>query len=127
MWLWIAPETWVAPRTLHLEAGPVWVDVRAQAVEQVWDFGDGNRVSCRTRGTEYRAGMDPRKGSPDCGYTYKRTSKGKPGGAYTIGVTVYWRITWVGSGNTAGELPLFAVSTSFPYVVKEARAQLVAS
>lgn len=126
VWLWIAPDKWRSPKPVHLEAGPVWVDVSAQPVSQVWAFGDGKRVTCYSRGTEYKLGMDARRGSPDCGYKYLRTSKDQPNGAYTMSVTVNWRITWVGSGNTAGELPIHAVSQSFPYVVREARAQLVA-
>jgi len=125
MWLWIPIGKWRSPQPVHLEAGPAWVDAYAEPVSHTWTFGDGNGVACRVRGTEYRVGMDPAKGSPDCGYKYVRSSKGQPNGAYTISVTVHWRIAWVGSGNTAGELPLFPVSTSFQYVVREARAELV--
>jgi hypothetical protein len=125
MWLWISAGTWRSPPPVHLAAGPVWVDVRAVALDQTWTFGDGQHRTCRGRGTEFRAGHPARSGSPDCGYHYARTSRRQPGGAYSVGATVRWRITWVGSGNTAGELPLFAAHAEFPYVVREARAQLV--
>jgi hypothetical protein len=126
LWLWISQGTWSNRRAPRVSAGPVWVDLMAQPVQQVWSFGNGKSVTCSGRGTEYRTGMDAMRGSPDCGYKYTRTSKSEPNGAFTINVTVYWRITWVGSGNTAGELPLFASNSSIPYVVREARAELVA-
>jgi hypothetical protein len=126
LWLWISRDTWRSPKRVHLEAGPIWVDVTAEPVGQTWTFGDGRSVTCRGRGTEYRAGMNGVTGSPDCGYKYTRTSKNQSNDAYTIRATVHWRITWVGSGNSAGELPPFPVTTTIPYVVREARAELVA-
>lgn len=125
-WLWIPPAGWRSPETVRVSAGPVWAEVTAEPVSQTWIFGDGGGVTCRTSGTEYKPGMDPMDGSPDCGYRFTRSSKDQPGGKFTVRVVVHWRITWVGSGNTAGELPLFPVNQAFPYVVREARAQLVA-
>jgi hypothetical protein len=127
LWLWIPGSQW---RTLHqrTEAGAAWAEVTAQPVSQTWTFGDGSRpVTCFGRGTELTGFNVHRalEGSPSCGYTYTVSSKDQPQQRYTVDVTVNWQLSWIGSGDTGGILPLFALRQTFPYTVRQARAQLV--
>jgi hypothetical protein len=129
MWLWIPRENWPILRQ-RTAAGTAWAQVTARPVSQTWDFGDGSRpLVCLGRGTELTAadaragrGLD---GSPDCGYTYTVSSRDEPRREYTVRVTVNWQVSWVGSGDTGGILPLMRVPQTISYTVRQARAQLV--
>lgn len=125
MWLWVDADRWNQDLRARVEAGPAWVEAEARPLEQVWDFGDGNTITCHGPGTPYQHGMDALEGSPDCGHKYTRTSQSQSNGAYTVRVSVVWQISWVGSGNTAGELEPIYMSDAITYTVKQARAQLV--
>lgn len=126
LWLWVDGSSWEEPLIARVQAGSVWAEAKAIPVSQRWDFGDGNGIICEGPGTPYEQGMDALEGSPDCGYTYRRTSKDEPDSAYTVTSTITWRVTWVGSGNTAGELEPLRISDAITYTVRQARAQLVA-
>jgi hypothetical protein len=60
--------------------------------------------------------------SPDCGYRYLRSSAGAPGGAYTVTVTISWRVTWAGAGQ-AGTIP--GLTTVGAVQVRVAESQTV--
>ena len=68
------------------------------------DGGDGGSVICRSSGTPYTADRDPKSLSPDCGYTYRRSSAGQPAEAFPVTATVSWTVTWSGAGQ-AGVFP----------------------
>ena len=124
MWLWQTPVSW-RTYSVRAQAGPVWAAVTARPVAQIWTFGDGSTIACDGPGTPYANGADALAGSPDCGYRYTTTSREMPGGAYHIAVAVIWRLTWIGYDNTGGELPPVRSDTTVPYVVRQARAELV--
>ncbi len=125
MWLSISADSWPTI-TQRTAAGDAWAVVEARPTRQIWEFGNGESVTCVGRGDVYRAGEVWKKRLPNCGYRYKRTSSHNPSGYFKITVTVLWDVDWIGSGGTSGSLGPLPVNTSFPYVVKEARAQLVA-
>jgi hypothetical protein len=124
LWLWFPRSEWRSI-TQRTSAGGAWAMVTARPTRQIWELGDGTTVACNGPGRVYEVGMDPLNGSPDCGSRYSRTSKNKPGGVYSITVTVMWDVTWKGSGGAAGQLGPLPISASMPYTVREARAQLV--
>jgi hypothetical protein len=125
-WWWIDPQQWKA-LTQRTAAGPVWARVRATPVRTVWDPGDGSdAVSCRGAGTPYDTGKSAGSQSTDCSSTYRRSSAGQPQtGAepndrfFTVTVTVYWRVSWIGAGGAQGVLPQMARTTRFPLRVAE--------
>jgi len=125
MWLWINEKNWTALRQ-RTQAGQNWAEVTARPVKQIWDFGEGRSVTCSGHGTRYKPGMAVASGSPDCSYKYSHSSSHEANGEYKIQVTVLWQVTWIGNGNTSGTLGPLGLSTSFGYIVREARAQLVA-
>jgi hypothetical protein len=127
LWLWVPDRHW---RTLHQRtaAGAAWAEVTARPVAQTWTFGDGSRpLTCLNPGTEITRSNAHRglEGSPSCGYTYTVSSRDQPEQRYTIEVTVDWQVSWTGSGDTGGILPLFHRQQTVPYTVRQARAQLV--
>lgn len=103
VWLWtqVSPQTW-GPISATASVPGLSVTAVARATQLVWEMGDGGSVRCTSPGTPYLATYGYRA-SPDCGYTYRRSSAGQPGDAYTVTVTTTWRITWSG-GGTSGVL-----------------------
>ena len=124
-WLWIHASNWVT-FVQRTEAGANWASVTARPVSQHWEFGDGGKVTCYGPGVAYRNSQSAVVDSPSCGYRYLRTSKQIPGGAFLVQVSVTWQVTWIGAGQASGSLGPIQLTTTFPYVVREARAQLVA-
>jgi len=101
-WFWIPGQQW-APVTAYLAAGPVWARVTAAPARVVFDPGGGlSQVSCAGPGTAYRPSVALADQHTDCSYLYHEPSAGQPGNAYAAAVTVFWHVTWVGSGNTGG-------------------------
>jgi hypothetical protein len=123
MWLWIEESNWV-PLTQQTKAGAAWANVTARPIAQVWRFGDGKVLECRGRGETYHRGLTYSRTST-CSYRYSQSSRNQEDARYVVHVTVLWEVTWVGSGNTSGTLGPLELTTSFPYVVREARAELV--
>ena len=100
-WMWVdqPTENTYGPISRTVAAGGVSVTATAEVGSIVWSMGDGHSVTCTTTGTPY-ADSYGRQSSPDCGYTYTRTSAGQPGGAYTVAATSSWTVTWAGGGQT---------------------------
>ena len=105
-WLWITDpsETTVGPITRTASAGGRTVTATATLDQIVWTMGDGTTVTCSGPGTPYadHFGDQP---SPDCGHTYTRTSRTKPGMKYTVSATSHWTVNWSGAGQS-GSIPL---------------------
>jgi len=125
VWVWHDSASWRPLAPVRLAAGPVWAEILAAPQKQTWDFGDGGIVSCRGPGVAFVPGRRLNDQSPRCGHKYLKSSTNFPRGAYVVHVTVQWAVTWMGSGGAQGALAPFFVETSFPYVVREARAELV--
>jgi hypothetical protein len=100
-WLWIegaSPRTW-GPNTATASSGGVTVTATAKATKVMWDMGDGTKVTCANKGTEWT----PSKGdadSPPCGHTYLGDSGARPDDAYTITATTHWKVQWSGAGQS---------------------------
>jgi hypothetical protein len=125
-WWWVDEQTW-APLQQRTQAGPVWAQVTARPVRSVWDAGDGSQpVVCGGPGRAYDPNRPAREQSSDCTHTYPRSSAEQPQSGpdqndrfFTVTVTVYWQISWTGSGGSGGALPEIARTTSFPLRVVE--------
>lgn len=118
-WLWVDSSTW-QEQTASASVPGLTVTARARPVRVVWSMGDGSTVDCRSSGTLWRVGMDPRAASPDCGYTYKTSSASKPGGAFTVTATMTWSVSWSG-GDAGGELDPLSTQASTTLRVGEAQ------
>lgn len=101
-WLWLS-NGWM-PVSATASVPGVSVTAVAKPVSVTWSMGDGGSVICRSSGTPYTADRDPKSLSPDCGYTYRRSSAGQPAEAFPVTATVNWTVTWSGAGQ-AGVFP----------------------
>ena len=101
VWMWAADpddHTW-GPNTASATAGGITVTATARVHKITWDMGDGNKVTCTSAGTPYKAAYGNKK-SPDCGYVYTTSSSSKPGDKFTVTATSDWVIEWAGAGQT---------------------------
>ena len=128
-WWWIDPREW-RPLSQRTSAGPVWVRVTARPVKSVWDAGDGTSpLTCRGGGTPYEASKPAAAQSTGCSHTYEASSAGQPQSGsdpndrfYTVTVTVYWQVSFVGAGGARGALPVMTRTARFPLRVVEREA-----
>ena len=94
-WLAVEPAYWVgdpSERTRRASAGRVWVDATAEAAEAIWDPGDGTGpLICEGPGTVWQPGLDD--GANTCPHTYRRSSAGAPGAAFSLSATVVFAVT----------------------------------
>ena len=90
-------HTW-GPITRTASSAGYTVRATAKVQRVVCAMGDRHTVTCTKRGTPY-ADSFSKMSSPDCGYIYTRQ------GTYTVRATSYWRVTWVGIGQS-GTIPL---------------------
>ncbi|MEH1164658.1 hypothetical protein V6V47_04635 [Micromonospora sp. CPCC 205539] len=77
------------------------VRIEARFDRIVWDMDNGEKVTCKGAGTEYKS-TGPRAGrtSPDCGYDgYPKAD------TYGVSATTYWTVTWHGGGES-GVIPV---------------------
>lgn len=98
-WLWVDRSVW-GPVSATASVPGVSVTATAVPVSATWSMGDGESVTCPGPGTAYGSGSDPASASPDCGYTYARSSAGVPGERFSVWVTVAWRVSWSGGGQS---------------------------
>ena len=119
-WLWISPAAW-APQSKTAAVPGESVTATATPTVVTWQMGDGAEVSCDGPGTAYSGAYSPSSASPDCGYTYSRSSAGQPGGVFRVTATIAWDVSWAG-----GELaPLFTVAAA-DFTVAQSQAVNVA-
>lgn len=64
------------------------IQATAQPVSVTWNMGEA-RKTCKNAGS---------KDGKNCHYTYKRSSAGKPSGAYQVIATITWHLTWTCEG-----------------------------
>ena len=132
-WWWVDRSQW-HPLTQRTAAGPVWAEVTATPVRSVWDAGDGTpALSCAGAGTPYDTSRSPDAQSTDCSHTYTTSSAGQPQTGpkpndrfFTVTVTVYWQVSWVGAGGTGGTLPVMTRTSQFPLRVDERQTVVTA-
>ena len=84
-------------------------------------MGDGSTVACDGAGTPFRRDADPRSSSPDCGYTYRRSSADQPGDAFAVSATVHWSVGWSGAGEV-GTFPDLTTTSLAAFRVAESQA-----
>ncbi|MGH3761027.1 hypothetical protein [Actinophytocola sp.] len=118
-WLWL-DSGWNDVTTTASVPG-VSVTARAHPRSVTWSMGDGATVTCDGAGTPFRQSTDPRSASPDCGYTYRRSSAGQPAGAFAVSATVHWSIRWSGAGQS-GTFPNLTTTSSTRFEVAESQA-----
>jgi hypothetical protein len=115
-WLWLS-SGW-APASATAAVPGVSVTAVARPTSVTWSMGDGGAVTCSGPGTPFPAGGDPRNASPDCGYTYRTSSAGQRGEAFSVSATVNWTVTWSGAGQS-GVFPNMTTSASVAFRVAE--------
>lgn len=119
-WLALAGGSWAAQSATAAVPG-VSVTATATPTMAVWEMGDGGRVTCDGPGTVWRAGMDPGAASPDCGYTYRRSSAGAADQTFSLNVTVSWSVSWQGAGQR-GTVPNLTTVAAARIAVAESQA-----
>ena len=122
-WLWVEAAGW-EPVSETAQVPGVSVTATAVPREVVWLMGEGGRVVCGGPGTPYSAAFAPGAESPDCGYTYRRSSLGEPGGTFTVSVALSWDVTWEGGGES-GRGPGMVTVSEVDVTVDEIQALVV--
>jgi hypothetical protein len=125
-WLWIDAASF-RPVSATATAGGVTVTTTATPTGVAWDMGNGDAVPCAGPGTPYDTSLPPAAQSPSCSYTYRHSSAGAPGGAFTVTATVSFHVTWAATGvapgrPAAGDLGTISRSSSVAVRVAEAEA-----
>jgi hypothetical protein len=120
-YLWLPAEQW-EPETVSATAGGVTSTVTATPMRVVWDMGQGDTVVCNGPGLPYRPDLPDEHQPSDCHYTYRASSAGQPGQAFTVTATVEWETTWAVSGAPGGG-SLGTVSRSSSIDVRVAELQ----
>lgn len=125
-WWWVDPSQWRS-MTQRTAVGPVWATVTARPVKSVWNPGDGSApVTCSGGGTPYDANRPSDGQHTDCSFTYRESSASQPQTGpgvndrfFTVSVTVYWQVSFVGAGGARGVLPMMTRTSRFPLRVDE--------
>jgi hypothetical protein len=120
VWLAMEATSW-KPQSATASAGGVSVTATARPVAASWAMGDGATVECAGPGTAWSPGTDPARASPDCRYTFRGSSAGTAGGAYTVTATVTWEVSWAGAGQT-GTVPGLTTTGAVQVRVQESQA-----
>lgn len=123
---WLAVTGWAgttATAGVPATATTLAVSVTATATPTsvAWSTGDGATVTCKGPGTVFKPGDDPASSSPTCGHTYRASSAGQPGAAYTVTATVHWSVAWSGAGQ-AGTFPDLTTTATTRVPVAESQA-----
>ncbi|RKN11641.1 hypothetical protein D7319_06480 [Streptomyces radicis] len=119
-WLWVEGGVW-RPVSETAEVPGVSVTATARPVRVVWSLGDGGEVVCGGPGTPWDGSFPADAASPDCGYTYVRSSVGEPGGTFTVSAAVVWDVTWEGDGQS-GRVPGLVTVDEVAVTVDEIQA-----
>lgn len=110
---WTDPATWT-PLTATASADGFTATVTAIPVSLTFDPGDGTAAqSCAGPGrpwVESDGNNAPSEGA--CGYQYLKVTGPGYGNPITSMQTIAWKITWTGTGGSAGEIPGLSTSTS---------------
>ena len=120
-WMWLEGGAW-AVQTARADAGEAWAEARAVPARVTWDMGNGESVTCRDPGSSFDESRPGRSQTTDCSYTYRQSSAGRPADAYTVTATVFYDVTWTGSGGAGGDLGTLTTSSSARVRVAELQA-----
>ncbi len=113
--LWV--DNFVTVHSEPVRAGTQVVQATATPKSVEWQLGETS-LKCDDGGS---------KDGRSCGYTYKRSSAGQPGGAYQITAKIIWEVTWTCDGagceSSTGTLEDLSMdSAATPLVVSEIQA-----
>lgn len=121
-WLWVDRSLW-RPFSVTVTAGGVTVTATAVPQRVEWATGDGGHLTCAGPGTPYDPARPPEAQSTDCAWTYRRSSAGSAGDAFTVTATVVYTVSWVVVGAPGGGgLGELRRSSSVRLAVKEIQA-----
>lgn len=118
-WLWL-DSTWWQTYEATANTGRVWSTVRATPVATTWELGDGRSVSCRGPGTPWRRGLS--EDASSCTHTYRSSSASRPGGTFSLEVTVTLDVSWTSNATGGGTLPAITRSSTIAVEVGEIQA-----
>lgn len=122
VWLWVQAES-LEPVSATAEVSAGSVTVVATPGHTDWDMGDGRSVRCAGNGTPYAPGVhDPDSESPDCGHTYRTSSRNEPDHRFRVTVTADWSVEWRTSDGEGGELDPLSTSAVRSLRVDEVHA-----
>lgn len=119
-WLWVERLDWV-PQSATVSVPGASVTATATPTRVVWTMGDGGEVTCASAGTPFPPGADPTRTSPDCGYTYRFASQGRPGNAFPVVATMWWSVNWSGAGQR-GRVENLRTSSTAEFAVVESQS-----
>lgn len=123
-WLWVDRSVW-GPVSATAQVPGVSVTATAVPVSVTWSMGTGDSVTCQGPGTPYTPGAsDAAASSPDCGYMYARSSAGQPRERFAVSVTVSWRVSWAGGGQS-GTVEGLSTRARVDLRVREVQAVIV--
>lgn len=118
-WLWIDGNWWRG-HSATATAGRVTSTVSASPTHADWTTGDGGAFRCPGPGVPWSPG------APDtatyCKYTYRHSSAGQSGNAYTLSVEVTFEVSWSANTGQGGALPAITRTESRPVQVGEIQA-----
>lgn len=118
-WLWVGGDWWQS-YTASASAGRVTATVTARPTTASWSTGDGAGLSCAGPGVVWQRGMSD--DATYCKHTYTDSSAGRPGGTYTLAVSVPFEVTWTSSVGAGGSLAGVAREASRAVEVGEIQA-----
>ncbi|MFI6098180.1 hypothetical protein ACIA8G_21680 [Lentzea sp. NPDC051213] len=118
-WMWVS-SGW-APISATASVPGVSVTAVATPTSVSWSMGDGTMVTCTGPGTPFRADVDPKSASPDCGHTYRTSSARQAGQAYPVTATIHWTVSWSGAGQ-GGTFPEMTTTSNAAFRVAESQA-----
>ena len=118
-WLWL-DSMWWQTYEATANTGRVWSTVRATPVATTWELGDGRSVSCRGPGTPWRRGLS--EDASSCTHTYRSSSASRPGGTFSLEVTVTLEVSWTSNAAGGGTLPVITRSSTIAVEVGEIQA-----
>jgi hypothetical protein len=119
-WLWVEGSDW-GLRSATVSVPGASVTATATPTRVVWSMGDGGEVTCVSAGTPFPPGADPTRTSPDCGYTYRFASQGRPRNAFPVVATVWWSVEWSGAGQH-GRFEGLRTSSAAEFAVVESQS-----
>ncbi|WP_075847955.1 hypothetical protein [Saccharomonospora sp. CUA-673] len=119
-WLWMDSGQW-RPVTASASVPGVSVTATATPKSVTWSMGDGASVTCDGAGTPFPPGSDPQAASPDCGHTYRQSSRGQGNDSFPVSATVDWTVTWSGAGQR-GTFPGLTTTSNTTFSVAESQA-----
>jgi hypothetical protein len=118
-WLWIDGGWW-RPYEATATAGRVTATVSARPTRTVWSMGDGSTVRCEGPGVPWSE--EAGDAEPACGHTYRQSSAGQQGDAYSVRVDVELGVTWTSNVGVGGTLATIHRTSSATARVAEIQA-----